>query len=528
MKSLPSGGLFYAYTCSKSHKNREIWSKYKGVFPKNDYLCGLKQRGNTMNNNRIIGRKYEQQLLESICEQREARMVAVYGRRRVGKTYLIKEFFHSEFDFMFTGSYETPMSVQLSFFQKELQKHTGKFQRRPVDWFEAFDQLQSYLGSLQKERLVVFFDELPWMDTPKSKFLTAFSYFWNTWASTRDGLKLFICGSSTSWMMNKVIGDKGGLYNRCSRTIYLSPFTLGEMEEQLQQKGIVWTRYQITEAYMIFGGIPYYIDMLDKNLTFAQNIDRLFFGQGAPLRTEYDFLFRSLFKDSTLARQVVEELVANGKGMTQQELKEALKQPSGGALTKVLKELQLCDFIRSYSSMGRKIKGMLYQLTDLFTLFHLRFVARHSSQDNQFWSNLDERIHDAWAGYAFERVCLHHVPQIKRKLGISGVLTNAYGWSTKPLVDEDGGEWEGAQIDLLLHRADDVINVCEIKYSKHEYVITEEYSKRLRTKMSTFRHHTKCRCALQLTFITTFGLAHNMYWGSVQSEVMMDDLFKMP
>ncbi len=481
-----------------------------------------------MNDNRIIGRKYEQQLLESVCEQREARMVAVYGRRRVGKTFLIREFFHNEFDFMFTGSYETPMAVQLSLFQRELQKRSGQDLRRPANWFEAFEQLQAYLGSLRKERIVVFFDELPWMDTPKSKFLTAFSYFWNTWASTRDGLKLFICGSSTSWMMNKVIGDKGGLYNRCSRTIYLAPFTLGEMEAQLEQKGIVWTRYQITEAYMIFGGIPYYIDMLDKNLTFAQNIDRLFFADGAPLRTEYNFLFRSLFKDSTMARQVVEELVSNGKGMTQQELKEALKLPSGGALTKTLKDLQLCDFIRSYSSMGRKSKGMLYQLTDLFTLFHLRFVAKHSGQDGQYWSNLDEHTHDAWAGYAFERVCLHHIPQIKKKLGISGVLTNAYGWSTKPMVDEDETEWEGAQIDLLLSRADDVINICEMKYSKHSYTITDDYSKRLRTKMSVFRHHTKTKAALHLTFITTFGLTHNKYWGMAQSEVMMDDLFKLP
>lgn len=479
-----------------------------------------------MNDNKIIGRRHEQQVLASICEQREARMVAVYGRRRVGKTFLIKEFFHNEFDFMFTGSYEAPMSVQLSLFQKELQKYSGQSQRRPANWFEAFDQLQAYLSSLKKDRLVVFFDELPWMETPKSRFLTAFGYFWNTWASTRDGLKLFICGSSTSWMMNKVIGDKGGLYNRCSRTIYLAPFTLGEVEEQLQRKGIVWTRYQITEAYMIFGGIPYYIDMLDKELTFAQNIDRLFFAQGAPLRTEYDFLFRSLFKDASLARQVVETLAESGRGMTQQDLKETLKLTSGGALTKVLKDLQLCDFIRAYSSMGKKAKGMLYQLTDLFTLFHLRFVAKHSSQDNQFWSNLDEHVHDAWAGYAFERVCLHHIPQIKSKLGISGVMTNAYGWSTKPLVDKDGGEWDGAQIDLLLERADDVINICEMKYCKHPYAITERYSKRMRERMATFRHHTNTRAALHLTFITTFGLAHNKYWNDAQSEVVMDDLFK--
>ncbi len=481
-----------------------------------------------MKDNRIIGRKYEQRLLKSVCEEREARMVAVYGRRRVGKTFLIREFFHNEFDFMFTGSYEAPMQVQLSFFQNELRKYSGQNRRRPTNWFEAFEQLQEYLESLQKERLLVFFDELPWMDTPKSNFLTAFSYFWNSWASTRDGLKLFICGSSTSWMMNKVIGDKGGLYNRCSRTIYLVPFTLGEMEEQLLQKGISWTRYQTTEAYMIFGGIPYYIDMLDHDLTFAQNIDSLFFRQGAPLRTEYDFLFRSLFKNSNLARQVVEELASSGRGMTQQELKDVLNQPSGGTLTTVLKELKLCDFIRTYSSMGKKTKGMLFQLTDLFTLFHLRFVANHSGQDSRFWSNLGERSHDAWAGYAFERVCLHHIPQIKNKLGITGVLTNAYSWTTKAIIDKDGGEWPGAQIDLLLERADNVINVCEMKYSNHPFTITEDYDKRLRERIATFRHHTKCKSALHLTFVTTFGLVRNKYCGNVQSEVVMDDLFVCP
>ena len=395
----------------------------------------------------------------------------------------------------------------------------------PKNWFEAFDRLRVYLGSLSKERIVLFFDELPWMDTPKSNFLTAFSYFWNNWASTRDGLKLFICGSSTSWMMDKIIGAKGGLYNRCSHTIYLSPFTLNEVEQQLQHRGIVWTRYQITEAYMIFGGIPYYIDMLDKSQPFAQNIDNLFFRQGAPLRTEYEFLFRSLFKEATLHRQIIEVLSSSGKGLTLQEIKDELGLSSGGTITKVLKDLQLCDFIRAYKSIGKQTKGMMYQLTDLFTLFHLRFLVKQTGQDQHYWTNLDEATHEAWAGYAFEMVCLHHIPQIKKKLGITGVLTNAYSWSTKPLKDKDGGEWKGAQIDLLLDRADQVINVCEMKYSKHPYAISEAYDQRLRERLFTFKHHTKCKSALHITFVTTFGLARNMYSNRVQSEVLLDDLF---
>ena len=453
-------------------------------------------------------------------------MVAVYGRRRVGKTFLIKEFFHNEFDFVFTGSYETPTSVQLALFHQELQKHTKQELPIPKNWFEAFDRLRVYLGSLSKERIVLFFDELPWIDTPKSNFLTAFSYFWNNWASTRDGLKLFICGSSTSWMMDKIIGAKGGLYNRCSHTIYLSPFTLNEVEQQLQHRGIVWTRYQITEAYMIFGGIPYYIDMLDKSQPFAQNIDNLFFRQGAPLRTEYEFLFRSLFKEATLHRQIIEVLSSSGKGLTLQEIKDELGLSSGGTITKVLKDLQLCDFIRAYKSIGKQTKGMMYQLTDLFTLFHLRFVANNNGQDHHFWSNMRENpSRMTWRGYAFEQVCLQHIPQIKEAIGIKAVLSNVCSWSCPTFIDNDGNEWKGTQIDLLIDRRDEVINVCEMKFANDTYIIDKDYEVLLRRRLTTFRHLTRTRKALHLTMITTYGISQNSHSGDVQAEVTMDDLF---
>ena len=477
-------------------------------------------------NKRIIGREYEQKLFESVCGNNEAKMVAVYGRRRVGKTFLIKEFFNNKFDFMFTGSYMTSSKVQLSLFQKELQSHSKTTVATPKNWFEAFAMLKAHLCTLRKERIVVFLDELPWMDTPKSNFLSAFSYFWNNWASSCKGLKLFICGSSTTWMMNNIIGSKGGLYNRCSLSVYLSPFTLGEMEQMLTRKGIVWTRHQIAEAYMIFGGIPYYVDLLDKDKPFSTNIDDLFFRQGAPLRNEYEFLFRSLFKEAVFYRQIVEALATSGRGMTQQDIKDSIGKTSGGSLTKALKTLIMCDFIRSYSSVGKKTKEAIYQLTDLFTLFHLRFVARHTGQDEHFWSNLDDNTHDSWAGYAFERVCLHHITQIKKKIGITGVLTNAYSWRTKPIIDKDGGTWNGAQIDLILDRADNVTNICEVKYSKYPYSITAAYDQHLRERMLIFKHHTKSKSALHLTFITTYGLVRNAYYNNVQSEVVLDDLFE--
>lgn len=474
----------------------------------------------------IIGREYEQHVLDNLCKEDEARLVAVYGRRRVGKTFLVKRYFNEQFDFFFTGSFETPQDVQLALFQNALQQYSGKESAVPKTWFEAFDQLKEYLSVSRKKRLVVFLDELPWMETPKSNFLKAFSFFWNTWASTRDGLKLIVCGSSTTWMLEKVIGDKGGLYGRCSRSIYLAPFDLHEVETFLKrQKGIVWNRYQILEAYMIFGGIPYYLDMLEKTLPFEKNIDNLFFREGAPLRVEYDFLFRSLFKSSAIYRQVVETVAIRNKGLTLKEIKETMKISDGGSLSEVLENLCKCDFIRKYASYGKKERGMLYQLTDLYSLFYLKFVDGKHGADENYWSNLPESTRNAWAGYAFEQVCLHHIAQIRGKLSIKGVLTNVSSWSCPKQTDKDGVEWPGTQIDLLLCRGDNVIDLCEMKYSKSEYVVTAEYEKHLRDRMAAFTHFTKTKDALHIVLVTTYGLRESLYSGIIYDTVTMDDLF---
>lgn len=474
----------------------------------------------------IIGREKEQKILRAVCEEKEARLVAVYGRRRVGKTYLIKQFFNEQFDFFFTGIFETPMKVQLALFNEALHKYSHRQFSMPKNWFEAFGQLRDYLSCVQKKRIVVFLDELPWMDTSKSMFIKAFGYFWNSWASTRNGLTLIVCGSATSWMIDKIIGDKGGLYGRVSRSIYLAPFNLHEVEQFLtQQKGIVWNRYQILEAYMILGGIPYYLDMLEKGLPFDQNIDELFYRNGAPLRTEYDFLFRSLFKSASIYRQVVEVLATKNKGLTLKEIKEAIRDYNGGALTTALNNLCRCDFIRRYSSFGKKERGSIYQLTDLFTLYFLKFVAGHSGLDEHYWSNLKESARNAWAGYAFEQVCLHHITQVRAKLSIKGVLTNICTWSSPKHIDKDGTEWPGVQIDLLLCRGDHIIDICEMKYCKDLYTVTGEYEKHLRERTNAFVHLTKTRDAIHTILVTTYGLKQNMYSGSIYATITMNDLF---
>lgn len=475
-----------------------------------------------INRNKVIGRIKETKKIIQSYESEKSELVAVYGRRRVGKTYLIKQLFNDEFDFYFTGLYETSKTIQLEQFKKALCTKSIK------NWFSAFDHLRDYLLSLNKEKVVVFLDELPWMDTPKSNFMAAFSYFWNMWPSNKTLLKLYVCGSATSWMVNKLIGDKGGLYGRVTSSIYLAPFSLGETEDfLLKMKGMELNRYQILEVYMILGGIPYYLDMLEKDLPLSKNIDNLFFKENAPLKTEFEFLFRSLFKDSVSYRKVIEVLSEKKKGLTREEIKEATKIKEGGTLTEILKNLCSCDFIREYSSIGKKQRDSLFQLTDLFSLFFLEFVKKGNSQDENYWSNISNSgLKNAWCGYSFEQVCFHHIRQIKSKLSILGVLSNIYSWNSKAYVDENGNNIKGAQIDLLIDRKDQIINICEIKYSQEEFEITSEYEERLRSRASVFKKVTNTKKALHHTFITTYGVKQNKYSGIVQNEVTMDDLFK--
>lgn len=470
---------------------------------------------------KIVGREAEKKLLQRYQNSDRSELIALYGRRRVGKTYLIRCTFHDEFDFSFTGMYETPKAIQISRFAKQLGLNTT-----PKDWFEAFDLLRDYLLSIKKEKVTVFLDELPWMDTKNSNFLSAFSIFWNTWPMGTTLLKLYVCGSSTTWMLNKFIGDKGGLYGRTSRSIYLRPFSLLETEQYLTSvKNFSLTHRQVLDIYMIMGGIPYYLDMLDHELSIDQNIDALFFAPNAPLRTEYEFLFRSLFQNGDRYRKVIEILSQKLKGMTRKEILAVLKN-DGGSLSKVLDDLAACDFIRSYSAIGKKTKGCIYQLTDLFCLFHIRFMNREREQDEHYWSNLPEGKKNAWSGYAFEQVCLHHIPEIKAKLGISGVFCNVYSWNTAPYTDEDGTKWDGGQIDLLIDRRDDVINICEMKYSSEQYVITKDYEQHIMDRAQLFRHSTHTRKSLVNTFITTYGVKKNIHSAEIHKEVTMDDLFR--
>lgn len=465
----------------------------------------------------IVGREKEQQMLHDYVNSGNAEFIAVYGRRRIGKTFLVKQYFDEQFDFYATGIYDKSKKEQLANFNRQLNKYSGAYYPYVDDWFEAFTQLQHYLETLRdKRRIVVFLDELPWMDTPRSKFIRALELFWNEWASNQPNVKLIVCGSATTWMTNKLLGDKGGLHNRVTRPIRLRSFTLKETEEYLIKHGFAKDRIQMLESYMVFGGTPFYLSMLNPRLSMTQNVDELFFSETAPLRDEYAFLFRSLFNDASAYRRIVETLAKKAKGMTKREIIEELGVTDNGNLTEILDNLCKCDFIRKYSAFGKKERDMMYQLVDHYCLFYLRYVQHDNSQDQHRWSHtIDNSAKQAWSGYAFEQVCLRHIEQIKQALKIDTILSDVCSWQNAE-----------AQIDLVIERNDHTINLCEMKYRQEPFSVTKKYYEEMSNRRELFRKATKSTKALHLTIVTPFGIKDNAQAKDIQSIVTLDDLYK--
>lgn len=468
----------------------------------------------------IIGREKERELLNQYIDSNESEFIAIYGRRRVGKTFLIRKMFGERLAFYMTGMDNVTMQDQLLNFTLELRKFSGKDIPVPENWLYAFNSLATYLESLPNGNKIIFMDELPWMDTPKSKFISALEHFWNSWASNRSDIKLIVCGSATSWMIDKLINNRGGLHNRLTHRMAIEPFNLQECEQYFEAKGFGYSQKEIAECYMIMGGIPFYLKQMQKGLSVAQNIDRLFFEIGCALDGEFDNLYRALFKFSGNYIRIVEALASKGKGLTRQEIIQQTKLPNNGGLTTMLKKLESCGFIRQYEPFAKQKKDILYQLTDFYSLFYFCFIQKNRYRDEHFWTNsLGSGIHRSWSGYAFEMLCLMHIAEIKKALGISGVQSLTSSWRSN-------SSEEDAQIDLVIDRKDQTVNLCEMKYADRTFVIDKQYDENLRNKLASFREETKTRKSLHLTFVTTYGVKPNAYSGHIQKEVVLEDLFK--
>ncbi|MDR0853105.1 MAG: AAA family ATPase [Clostridiales Family XIII bacterium] len=468
----------------------------------------------------IIGRKEEQAELREYAKSKRPEFVVIYGRRRVGKTFLVRQTFHNEFDFSFTGIASATMSEQLEGFSAALRKY-GKIDHDvPKNWFEAFDMLTHLIEQSTSKKKVIFLDEMPWMDTKKSKFVSALEHFWNGWASGRSDILLIACGSATSWMTNKLFLNKGGLYNRVTQQILLEQFTLAECREYFERASMRVSDYDILESYMIFGGIPYYLSLMNKKLSIAQNVDKLCFGANPKLRNEYDSLYQSVFAKPERYIEVVTVLSSKRtKGLSRDDIVKQVSFPDGGNLSKILRELEQSGFIRKYPPFDGNKKGALYQLCDFFTLFFLKYMQTGKNNDPHYWSASRETSSSrAWKGYAFEQVCLAHIPQIKRTLSIAGVISNISAWRSKSSTP-------GAQIDLLIDRNDGVINMCEMKYSKYEYTLTKEDKDDFERKERVLRLETKTKKAIHRTLVTPYGIKDNSYAPIVQSVIDADGLF---
>lgn len=468
---------------------------------------------------KIVGREFELGQLSRYYKSKQSEFVAVYGRRRVGKTFLVRNAF-PQIDFQYTAMMNVSRREQLVCFANALREQGLVDVADLSSWQEAFAELKRLICTLPKSRKkVIFLDELPWMDKSDAVFIAAFEHFWNSWASARNDIMLVVCGSATSWMMDKLINNRGGLHNRITLHIRLEPFTLRETELYLKSRKFRWGRTMIAECYMIFGGIPYYLSLLDSSLSLAKNVDFLFFRQNAVLRGEFNNLYASLFTNSKLYIGIVQLLGSKKKGLSRDEIVKGLKVADGGTFSKALADLENCGFIRCYTPFDKKKKTALFQLVDFYTLFYLNFIWERKINDEEFWSkNMRSSLRNAWIGYAFEQLCLAHVRQIKQGLGISGVITNVYSWRSNK---QDGG----AQIDLVIDRNDNSITLCEMKWTNKQYSITAAYEKNLNNKVETFIEENETNKSVFLTMITTQGIMPNSHSQILDNNLVLNNLF---
>lgn len=492
-------------------------------YRKNVYLRNFNDR----NMCTIIGRKKEIAELKRLRDSKRPEFIAVYGRRRVGKTFLINEVFRDEMVFHHTGlspfdnKRKVTMKRQLENFTFSLIRHGMDDIEPPKNWLEAFFLLEKFLKSRNNgSRQVVFIDEAPWMDTARSGFLTALEAFWNGWGNTQHQLCLIVCGSATSWMMDNLINNKGGLYNRLTAEIKLTPFCLGECEDFFKSRSIKLSRYNIMQAYMILGGIPYYLNLFNPSLSLAQNIDAFFFDRNAKLSNEFERLFNSIFSNAELCMKIVRLLGQRHLGYTRAELATQLSLSPNGAFSETLNALVSSDFLKEYKTSHEGRKKSKYKLSDPFCWFWLHFMDRKRITENDYWQHhLKDAETSAWRGIAFEELCFRHIKQIKQALQIAGVSSVEY-----PLIDKGDAEHPGMQLDLIIDRRDDVLNVCEMKYTASAFVLTKPYAETIEQRRAALEQRYPHK-SIHMTLVTTYPTSADTYADTFQSEVTADDLF---
>jgi len=468
----------------------------------------------------LIGREREQKNLRSYINTERSEFVAIYGRRRVGKTFLVRKTIGDKICFSLTGMENVGTTEQLTNFYLSLSNVYPQAALTKT-WIEAFHQLRKYLETLNNGCKILFFDELPWLDTAKSDFVAALEHFWNSWASARNDIKLITCGSAASWMLDNLINNHGGLHNRITHQMLIEPFCLRECRQYFDLYGFGYSEKEIAECYMVLGGVPYYLSLMNKEESVAQNIDRLIFAQTGELRTEKANLFKSLFKHSDDYVKIIEALSSKNKGLTRNELLNITKLHNNAKFSKMLQELENCRFVRQYQPFDKKTRSITYQITDPFLYFCHKIQEKCNYQDENYWSHtINTSAYHAWTGFAFELLCLNHTSQIKEALRIGGIQTAIYCW--RSISDSED---KGAQIDLIIDRADPSINLCEMKFSSSEFELTKSEREKIENRRDIFISKTKTRKSIRITMITSFGLKENIHSKIIQNSLSIKDLY---
>lgn len=473
----------------------------------------------------LIAREKERTLLLELYERNSFELVSITGRRRVGKTFLINHTLEGKIDFHLTGTQGGNRKEQLANFGRSLFRFSkGKIKQKTFkDWQEAFFALEDYLGSLEKrEKIVVFFDELPWLATHKSGFLSAFSYFWNSWAEQQN-IMVIICGSAASWMINKVVRNRGGLHNRITKRIHLAPFNLRETKQYLESYGFYYSDYDIAELYMTLGGIPFYLKELSPNLSVTENLDAVAFDEQGVLADEFNRLYPALFDNAERHISIIRTLSKHHYGMTRQQIIAASGLPDGGRLTKTLEELEFSGFILGGYMYGKKKRYKRYRLIDEYSNFYLKFIETKRYEGPGVWQGISQQqAYKIWRGYAFENLGLRHYQQIKKALGIAGVLTTSSSFYHHG--DEDT---PGLQVDLLIERADRAINLCEFKFYNRAIALTKQQLDRLRARKQSFVALTQTTHTIFTSLISPYGINEKSNRaGVVNQSIQLSDFFE--
>ncbi len=475
----------------------------------------------TKQNKVFAGREEEYATLQELLEQPRGELVAVLGRRRIGKTYLVKQAYALRLNFHFTGIKDADKKTLLTAFTEKIIEVTTSRKKiqTATSWMEAFGLLKQFLLSIKtKKKKVVFLDEFPWMDGHKSGFLPAFEYFWNDWAADQNMI-IVICGSSTSWMLKNVLDNKAGLHNRITKYINLAPFTLRETKQLLVARGINLPHYEIIQLYMAIGGVPYYLNEVRKGESAIQSIDRILFSEKSSLKREFQNLYRALFYNFEQYERIIKALASKRKGLTRTEILAATGIANGGGLTRMLRELDESSFIKSFQPFGKEKKEMLYRLIDEYSIFYFQFHPQKNAAGS-FIKISNTAKYRSWAGFAFESLCIRHSNRIKKALGIHGIFSQESSWYFK-----GNQQQPGFQIDMLIDRSDNSINICEMKFYATDFELSKKEADELRKRREFFRTKTQTRKYLMNTLITTYGLRKTEHSTGVIDNVVVTDQF---